>query len=203
VLGAALAGALAAFADRVTANARAFFVCTRSDLLSGEPARILGIPRIQARFVDRVAIASIVASGVTAWGEDLLDAVPLPPIRRLDVGKAFFGLFGQALFTAAWYPLLPDATKYAMDTLKRSVHNCYFCHHARPAPLAEEVAFLDVRDGPIPALARLLELRRAYRPSYGFVVGCLPALVRLHLRTARQVRFPRPPRAAPAGASDS
>jgi hypothetical protein len=190
---------LAAFADRVTANVRAFFVCTRADLLSGDPARILGIPRAQARFVDRAAIPSIVASGVTVWGEDLLDAVPLPPIRRLDVGKAFFGLFGQALFALAWYPLLPDATKYAMDTLKRSAHNCYFCYHARPAPLAAEVAFFEACYGPSRALTHLLALRQEYRPSYGFVAGCLPALARLHLRTARDVRFPR---AARAGGPD-
>lgn len=195
--GGAMANALAAFADLVTANVHAFFVCTRADLLSGDPARILGIPRAQARFVDRAAIPSIVASGVTVWGEELLDTVSLPPIRRLDVGKAFLGLFGQTLFMVAWYPLLPDATKYAMDALKRSVHNCYFCHHARPAPLAEEVAFLEARDGASPALTRLLELRRAYRPSFGFVVGCLPALARLHLGTARHARFPRAARAAP------
>jgi hypothetical protein len=187
---------LAAFADKVTANVRSFFLCSRADLLSGDPARVLGIPRAQARFVDRVAIPSIVASGVTAWGEHLLDDVWLPPIRRLDVAKAFFGLFNSALFTAASYPLLPDATKYAMDTLKRSVHNCYFCHNARPASLVEEIAFLEARDGANPTLRRLLELRRSYRPSYGFVIRCLPALARLHMRTARNVSFPREARAA-------
>ena len=74
-------------------NVRAFFVCTRSDLLSGEPARVLDIPLVQAFFVDRIAIRSIVSSGITVWGEDLLARVALLPIRRLDVAKAFFGLF--------------------------------------------------------------------------------------------------------------
>ncbi len=186
---------LTGFADRVTANVRAFFICSRGDLLSGSPDRILGISRVQAAFVDRVAIASIVESATTVWGEDLLDTVPLPAIRRWDVAKAFFGLFSQALFPTVVYPFLPDATKYAMDTLKRSVHNCYFCHHARPSVLSEEVAFLEARDGPSRTLRRLLELRREYRPSYGFVIGCLPTLVGLHVRTARSVRFPRPARA--------
>lgn len=194
VPGVAVSGAFTAFVDRVTANGRAFFVCTRADLLSGDPARILGIPRAQARFVDRVAVPSIVASGVTVWGEHLLDAVPLPPIRRVDVGKAFFGLFSQAALIAVSYPLLPEATKYAMDALKRSVHSCYFCHHARSAPLAEEVAFLEARDGPNPTLRKLLALRDAYRPSYVFVVRCLPALLRLHVGTARLAAFPRSPR---------
>ena len=186
-----LAGALTAFADRVTANVRTFFICTRADLLSGDPARILDISRAQARFVDRAAIPSIVESGRTVWGEPLLDRVPLPPIRRLDVAKAFLGLFNQTLFSAVMYPLLPRATKYAMDALKRSVHNCYFCYHASAAPLAAEVAFFEERYGPDLTLKRLLALRQAYRPSLGFVLSCLPALARLHLHTALDVRFPR------------
>ena len=126
-----------------------------------------------------------------AEGEPLLDRVPLPPIRRLDVAKAFLGLFNQTLFSAVMYPLLPRATKYAMDALKRSVHNCYFCYHASAAPLAAEVAFFEERYGPDRTLKRLLALRQAYRPSLGFVLSCLPALARLHLNTALDVRFPR------------
>ena len=75
-------GALDSIADRITNNVRSFFVCTPSDLLSGEPARILGITALQAVFVDRVAIPSILASGITIWGEDLLPHVRLPLIRR-------------------------------------------------------------------------------------------------------------------------
>jgi hypothetical protein len=178
-------------AERITANARAFFVCTRSDLLSGSPSRILDIPPAQALFVDRVAIPSIIGSAVVVWGEDLLSRVPLPPIRRLDVGKAFFGLFNQTLFCAAVYPALPKATKYAMDSLKRSIHNCYFCYHGRSAPLATEAAFFEEHHGASRTLAQLLVLRRDYRPSFGFVLGCLPAIARLHLRTALGNRFPR------------
>jgi hypothetical protein len=183
---------LEAFADRITANGRAFFICTRADLLSGEPARILGISRGQAAFVDRIAVPSIVASGVTVWGEDLLAHVPLPPIRRLDVIKSCFSLCNQVLFSAAAYPLLPRATLYALDALKRAVHACYFCHQLRPAPLAAEVAFLR-RGRPEAAMDRLLELRTDYRPSFAFVVRCLPAIVRLHLRTALALEFPRMP----------
>lgn len=187
----ALAAALTAIADRVTANVRAFFICTRADLLSGDPARIFDIPRRQAHFVDRAAIPSIVASGRTIWGEPLLDRVPLPPIRRMDVAKAFFGLFNQVLFSAALYPLLPRATKYAMDALKRSVHNCYFCHQCRTAPLVTEVAFFEARYGPDRTLERLVGLRQQYRPSFGFVLSCLTAIVRLHRRTALNLQFPR------------
>lgn len=185
---------LEVFADRLTANVRASFVCTRADLLSGEPGRILAVPTTQALFIDRVTPASIVASGRTVWGERLLDRVPLLPIRRLDVAKAFFGLFNQVLLSAGIYPLLPSATKYAMGALKGSVHHCYFCYHTRPAPLVAEVMFLQSRGRPIQALTRLLTLRREYRPSLVFILACLPALARLHLRTALELQFPRPSR---------
>jgi len=185
-------GALEVFAERITANVRAHFVCTREDLLSGSPARILGIPPAQAAFVDRGAIPSILGSAVVLWGEDLLAQIPLPPIRRFDVGKAFFSLFNQALFCTAVYPALPGATKYAMDTLKRSVHNCYFCYHGRSAPLSAEIAFFAEQHGASRTLARLMVLRQEYRASLGFVLGCLPTIVHLHLRTALNNRFPRP-----------
>ena len=76
-------GALDAIADRVTNNVRSFFLCTRNDLLSGDPARILDITTLQALFVDRVAIPSILASIITIWGEHLLPLAPCPPVRRL------------------------------------------------------------------------------------------------------------------------
>lgn len=189
-------GALDGIADRITANVRSFFVCTRGDLLSGDPARILDISAVQARFVDRVAVPSIVGSGVTIWGEDLLPQVPLLPIRRLDVAKAFFSLFSQLLFAAFAYPFTPGATKYAMETLKRSTHNCYYCYRGRPAQLAEEVAFFQQRIGPHVALEQLMKLRTAYQPCFGFILRCFPTLVRLHGVTAWDNRFPRDPRAA-------
>lgn len=186
-------GAWDSVADRITANVRSFFVCTRSDLLSGDPGRILGIPPLQAQFVDRVAIPSIVGSGVTVWGEDLITRVPLLPIRSIDVGKAFFSFFNQLLFTAVGYPFTPGATKYAMEALKRSIHNCYYCYHLRPAQLAEEVAFFQQRIGPRVALEELLDLRTAYKPCFGFILRCIPTLVRLHMATARDNQFPKAP----------
>ena len=143
-------------------------------MLSGDPARILDISALQARFVDRVAIPSIVGSGVTIWGEDLLTQVPLLPIRRLDVAKAFFSLFSQLLFAAVAYPFTPGATKYAMETLKRSTHNCYYCYRGRPAQLAEEVAFFQQRIGPRVALEQLMKLRTAYQPRFGLFCAASP-----------------------------
>jgi predicted nucleotidyltransferase len=185
------ASALTRFAERVTANRRTFFICTRADLLSGEPRRILGLPGAQALFVDRGAIPGIVASAITIWGEPLLESVPLPPIRRRDVATSFFGLFNTVLLSAAVYAVLPDATKYAMDALKRSIHNCYISHHGRPASLAMEAAYFERRYGSNAAVAQLLALRREYRPSLRFIGRCLPALVKLHLRTALDLPFPR------------
>lgn len=183
-------GVLDAFVAQVTANDRSFFVCTREDLLSGSVARILGLHPAQALFVDRIVLPGILSSAVTVWGEDLLAHILVPPIRRLDICKAFLGLFCQVVVSAVFFPVLTHATKYAMGTLKHSLHSCYFCYHAKPAALQEEVDFFQRRLGPSRALEQLLALRQVYTPSFLFVSRCLPMLVRLHLRTALDNRFP-------------
>jgi predicted nucleotidyltransferase len=178
------------FARVVTANVRSFFICTRADLLTGDAARILGISRSQALFVDRVVVPSILGSAATAWGEDLLRQVPVPPIRRLDVFKAWFGLAGQVLLAAAMYPFVPAATQYAAGAIKRSVHHCYFIYHRQPAALADEVAYLQLRQGGSRALDDLLALRERPRRSASFIIRSMGAMTRMHLLTALHDRFP-------------
>jgi hypothetical protein len=183
--------ALDAVVARLTATVRSFFICRRADLLAGSASGILGIGPLQARFVDRIAISSVIGSAMTAWGEDLLPAVALPPIRRVDVLMAFQSFFLQLMLLAVVVPVAPRATKHALDVLKRSVHNCYFCYHGRPAALDAEVAFLRRRVGGTSALDQLLDLRGEYRSSVRFVFRCLPAVARMHLRTLRDNTFPR------------
>jgi predicted nucleotidyltransferase len=183
-------GSLRALMDRVMAHGFSCFVCTRGDVISGEVGRVLDLRPVESLFVDRIVFASIVASAVTVWGEDLLPRVAVPSVRRLDIFKALFGFLGQALASVVMFPAMPDATKYAMGTLKHSLHSCFFCYHARTAALEEEVDFFERRIGPSQTFVDLLALRRTYRRSFAFVIRCLPALVRLHVRTARENRFP-------------
>jgi predicted nucleotidyltransferase len=191
-------GPLEAFIDRAGGNALSCFVCTRADLLSGDAGRVFGLKPAEAVFVDRIVLANIVASAVTVYGEDLLPSVPVPPIRRLDVFKALFGFVNQAMFVAAAYPVLPYATKHAMGALKRSLHSCYFAYHLRPESLDGEVRFFNEMLGNPRAIQELMSLRGRYHESYGFVLRLLPTLLRLHLRTAADNRFPR---AAPSRTS--
>ena len=184
-------GGVQARIERAVGHGVSCFVCTRSDLISGEVARVLDLRPWEAPFVDRIVFASIVASAITVWGEDLLPRVPVPSLRRLDVFKALFGFSGQVLLSAMTFPVLPDATKYAMGALKHSLHSCFFCYHQRTATLEEEVDFFNRRLGASQTLVELLSLRRQYRRSFAFVIRCLPTLARLHLRTARDNRFPR------------
>ena len=182
-------GRLESLVNRLTGNDHSLFVCTRRELLSGDPGQMLGLTPAQAFFVDRVVIPSIVFSAVTVRGEELLSQIHLLPIRRVDVFKAFFAFFSQVLLTAELFFLLRGATGYAMGALKRSVHNWYFCYQGRRATLEAEIDFFQ-HQGRIPALDQLLKLRGAYRESFGFVLRCFPALVRLHVRTALDNPFP-------------
>ena len=175
--------------ERAVGHMFSCFICTRGDLISGDVARILDLRPWEAPFVDRIVLATIVASAVTAWGEDLLPQVPVPPVRRLDVFKALFGLSCQLVLSVQTFPVFPDATKYAMGVLKHSLHSCFFCYHRRTADLEEEIDFFVPRLGRSRTLEELLSLRRQYRKSIGFVIRCLPTVVRLHLRTARDNQF--------------
>ena len=183
-------GGVRARIERAVGHGISCFVCTRSDLISGEVARVLDLRPWEAPFVDRIVFASIVASAMTVWGEDLVPRVPVPSVRRLDVFKALFGFSSQVLLSAMVFPVLPDATKYAMGALKHSLHSCFFCYHQRTTTLEDEVAFFNRRLGVSRTLVELLSLRREYRRSLAFVFRCLPTLARLHLRTARDNRFP-------------
>jgi hypothetical protein len=184
-------GGFRARVERAAGHGFSCFVCTRSDLISGDVARVLDLRPLEMPFVDRIIFASIIASAVTVWGEDLLPRVPVPPVRRIDVFKALFGFSSQVFLSAMTFPVLPDATKYAMGALKHSLHSCYFCYQGQTAALEEEVDFFRRRLGASQTLVDLLALRGEYRRSFAFVIRCLPALARLHLRTARENRFPR------------
>ena len=78
----------------------------------------------------------------------------------------------------------------AAKTLKHSLHSCFFCYHHRTAAVEEEVEFFQQQMGPSHTLVELLALRRKDRRSFAFVIRCLPVIVRLHMRTAWDNRFP-------------
>jgi hypothetical protein len=179
------------YAEHAGGHAHSFFICTRGDLISGDAARVFGLRTAEYLFLERTFLASVIVSARTVWGEELLSLVPLPSLRRLDVFKALFRLTGLVLLSAAAFPVLSDATRYAMGALKHSLHSCYFCYHLKTAPLDDEVAFFNVRLGRDRTLQDLLSQRREHHRSFSFVLRCVPILFRLHLRTVRDNRFPR------------
>ena len=64
--------------ERCTGYSLSGFVCTRSDLLSGEITRVLRLSPLEGVFVDRIVLAGVIVSAVTVWGEELLAQVPIP-----------------------------------------------------------------------------------------------------------------------------
>ncbi|HEY0796141.1 MAG TPA: nucleotidyltransferase domain-containing protein [Acidisarcina sp.] len=179
------------YVERLAGYSLSGFVCTRSDLLSGEVARVFGLSPFEALFVDRIVFAGVIVSAVTVWGEELLAQVPIPVLRRRDVMKALFSFVSATVMSAAVFPLFSNATKYAMGVLKHSLDSCYFCYHQKTASLQEEVDFFGARVNRRNILDDLLNRRRSYTPSFAFILGCLPVLFQLHLRTARDNRFPQ------------
>jgi hypothetical protein len=185
-------GRLEKYLERCAGYSLSGFVCTRSDLLSGEVARVFGLSPVEAVFVDRIVFASVIVSAVTVWGEELLAKVPIPALRRLDPVKAMFNFVSAIVMSAAVFPVFPNATRYAMGVLKHSLDSCYFCYHQKTVSLQKEIDFFGSRVSRQNILDDLVNRRRTYTPSLAFVLGCLPALFYLHLRTAHENRLPQP-----------
>lgn len=182
---------LEVFAEHATGHAHASLICTRDDFISGDVARIFGLRGAEQIFVERMLLASVIVSARTVWGEDLLSLVPLPCLRRLDVFKSLFRSTAFILFCATAFPVLSDATRYAMSTLKHSLHSCYFCYDLKTVSLDDEVAFFNARLTGDRTLTDLLNQRKEHHRSFTFVLRCMRILFRLHLRTLRDNRFPR------------
>jgi predicted nucleotidyltransferase len=177
------------WAEYLSSNAFSAFVCSESDLLSGDVARILKLKPIEALLVDRIALPTILDSAVTFWGKDLLASVNTPPIRRLDVLKASLSFFSVLWMSATLYAVLPKSTKYAMGALKRSLHSCFYVCNGRSAPLEEEVRYFGERLRKTQALDRLMALRSQYSPSFRFVIAAFPQIMHLQLYALREGTF--------------
>lgn len=178
------------FIDRAGGNDLSFFITSKAILLSGDAGRILSLSPFEARFVNRIVLASIIIPAVTVWGEDLKYQIPLQPIRKIDVIKAFFSFINLMLFIVFIYPVLKEATRHAMGILKRSIHSCYFCFTLKADTLQKEVDFF-TKQLNISAPREVINLRQHYRPSFRFVLRSCFAIIALHFFTLRKNSFPK------------
>ena len=71
------------------------------------------------------------------------------------------------------------------------VAKAFVCDLCKTAPLVTKVTFFEGRYRNDRCVERQVALRTQYRPSFRFVLRCLAAIVRLHRRTALNLRFPR------------
>ena len=137
------------------------------------------------------SITRVVARTNAAYGENCSARINTAKSASGAGSKALFRLTGLDLLSTAAFPVLPDATRYAMGALKHSVHSCCFCYHQRTTSLDDEVAFFRVCLGRDRTLQDLLNQRKEHHRSFAFVLRCVLTLFRLHLRTMRDNRFPR------------
>lgn len=178
--------------DRMGGLFLSHFVCYKHDLLAGNSARAFDVNPLADLLLlsTRIGFASIVMSAKTVWGEDLLKEVRILPITRWHLLKnclAYLSLNALALLT---FPVLPNATKYAMAALKGSLHSCYFCYNLKSTTIELEMNFFSNKFEGRSTLAGLLSLRQDYRSNFRFVRKCFPTIMRLFIMTAREIRFP-------------
>lgn len=168
------------------------FVCYKRDLLSGNRAAVFEVNHLAESllFPAHIAFANIITSAKVIWGEDFLDKVHIPTLSKVHLAKncaSFLLLNACALL---WYPILPNATKYSMSTLKWMLHGCYFCYTLKSATVEEEIDFFRTKVGASKVFLELLSLRREYQASLGFIIGCFRVLIQLHVVTVKENKFP-------------
>lgn len=183
-------------ADKALGVFISHFICPRAAFLAGEASGIFHVNALAGALTSRIIFANILASSVTVWGEDLRPRVQAPPVTRADVLKALTSLAPILLLAVLGLPFSRGATKYAMASLKKGLHNCYFCYGQPPSTVSGKVRFFSARYPRLAGLDMLLRLREEYRPWARFTLWCVWALPYLHYRAARDNRFPLPVRAA-------
>jgi len=168
------------------------FVVPRAAFLKGDAAGLFGLDRARGALATRLVFANILWSSVTFWGEDLRPAVQGHPITRTDLLKSLHQNLSFALMSALLLPVRPDATKYAMMAVKKSLHATYYCYGLPPVPVEDKVEHFIRRAPRLAPLRELLELRSTYRPAPGFVLRSPALVTALHGLALKDCRFPLP-----------
>lgn len=172
------------------------FACRRRDFIEARFARVFGVNRpLCFLFAPaRIAWASILSTArVIRGGTDLLEEVARPPITRHQLRKSRAMTRLLCLAALASRPFHPDATKFAMESLKWTIHACHYCYTRQTLDLASEIAFFSSQSGfesLVPLLDRMQELRNQYQQDSRFIRSTLGKLPHFHRLTLRQNSFP-------------
>ena len=115
-------GAFQARVERAVGHLFACLVCTRSDLLSGDVARIIGLQPVEALLIDRIVFSGIISSAVTVRGEDLLPHV----LKRSGACRAQSPArcCGGVLLSIGTFPCCP--TPPLRHGSCHLLHSCFF-----------------------------------------------------------------------------
>lgn len=178
--------------DDAAGQFKSYFVCYKCDLLSGNTAAVFEVnPLAESLLISpHIAFANIVTSAKVIWGEDFLNEIHIPTLDKGHLAKNCISFLLLNACAVLGYPLLPNATKYSMSVLKWMLHGCYFCYTLKSATVEEEIDFFHTKVGADKVFTKLLSLRREYKPSFGFIIGCFRVLIRLYVVTIRENKFP-------------
>ena len=156
-------------------------------LATGRHDVALRILRTFARFVSQGMLPNVFPGVGEIPDYNTADA----SLWFFEAWRTYVATTGDMAALRMAFPVLADATRYAVGALKHSLHSCYFCYHLKTAPLNEEVEFFNSHLGRSRTLLELLNQRQEYHRSFTFVLRCVPILFQLHLRTVWDNRFPR------------
>lgn len=180
-------------AEDITGMYISHFVCYRKEFLSAKFSKVFNVNLLLCKIFapTDVVWASVIKSATTLWGENLLEKVSLSYVTKNQIRKS--RMMNLALCVSAFlsYIIHPDATKYAMESVKWSLQTCYFGYTLEPVTTKKAILFFENEGYKNTTLNELLELRNKYRKSFRFIRGSFKVIRDLHNKTIRENTFPK------------
>jgi len=157
------------------------FVCNRQDLIEGKFSKIFHTNRFLTYLLipTNIVFLNIFSSYKIIYGEEINHLLPQFDINYFQYIKSILMCFILSIISILLLFVSKDATKYAMEAVKWSLHNTYF-YHNRNSMTTEELISLFIDKG-FKHLIRLQQLRMNYKKDVFFNLLSLFLVVKIHM----------------------
>ena len=156
------------------------FICTPQDLIEGNFSKIFNTNK----FFTFLSPTNIVLSNVfqnleILYGEDITNFLPKFRISYFQIIKSVIMCSALSFLSILLLLFSKEATKYAMEAVKWSLHNTYFYNYRNSMTIDRLISFF-IKTG-YNDLNKLKKLRLKYRRDVFFNLHSLPLVIKLHI----------------------
>lgn len=157
------------------------FVCNRQDLIEGDFSKIFHTNRILTYILipTNIVFLNVFSNYKIIYGEEINYLLPQFNISYFQFIKSILMCVLLSVISILLLLVSKDATKYAMEAVKWSLHNTYF-YYNRDNMTTEHLISLFIDKG-FKKLIRLQQLRMNYEKDIFFNLISLYLVLKIHL----------------------